>query len=141
MRPNFNYQKQSAGFALIAAIFLVVVVGLAITYMQRLSSNQADVNIQAVQNARALQAAQSGLDWGVYRIVNGRNCAANTNFNLDQISTGINVTVTCTSMTYAEAGVNNGVTIYTVISTAEQGALGTADYVYKRMQASIEIPN
>ena len=49
MRPNLSYQKQSAGFALIAAIFLVVVVGLAITYMQRLSSNQADINIQAVQ--------------------------------------------------------------------------------------------
>lgn len=141
MRPNLSYQKQSAGFALIAAIFLVVVVGLAITYMQRLSSNQADVNIQAVQNTRALQAAQSGLDWGVYQIVNGTNCAASTNFTLDQISAGMNVTVVCSEKKYDEAGVTKGVTVYTITSTAEQGTLGTPDYSYKKMQASIEIPS
>jgi MSHA biogenesis protein MshP len=132
---HLNVQKQSAGFALIAAVFLIVVVSLVIVYLQRLSASQNQVNIVAAQSARAQQAAQSGLEWGAYRLSQqSLSCANSSVFTLNAIATGMQVTVECAMRTYV-----GGIDLYTLTSTAEQGALGNPDYVFKRLRASAEI--
>ena len=158
-----SHHQQSAGFALVAAIFLIVVVGLLIVYLQRLSSNQANVNAQAAQNARALQAAQSGLEWGVYTLFQAnvanpatvpavcRNTINPTavlpipltpendpRLALGLISGEVRVAVGCVLQNYTETGVT--VRLFTLTATAQQGAdLNSPDYAFKRVTATIEI--
>lgn len=138
---HLNRKKQSAGFALIAAVFLIVVVGLVIVYMQRLSSGQASINAVAVQNARAQQAALSGLEWGVYRAWNAQACPA-ASTDLADIS-GFSVRVICSSTAYAEAGATT--ILFTIDSRAQLGsnfsspALTNPDYVFKRIRATVEV--
>jgi hypothetical protein len=57
-------------------MFLIIVVALVIAAMSRLSSAQHGTNSLAIQQARAYQAARSGLDWGITQAINAGNCAA-----------------------------------------------------------------
>jgi MSHA biogenesis protein MshP len=85
-----------AGFSLISAIFLLVVLaGLGVAMVTISTVQQHDTALD-VQGVRAYQAARAGIEWGVYRYVNG-SCQANNNFTPPGDSfTGFVVSVSCT---------------------------------------------
>ena len=62
-------RRNQRGFLLMAAVFLVVVVGAFIGYLATQSNVQELTSIDDLQSARALQAARAGLEWGAYTII------------------------------------------------------------------------
>ena len=64
--PRARYQR---GFALIGALVLVVVLAGLAAYAVSISSTHQIGNALDIQGSRALQAARSGMDWGIARVV------------------------------------------------------------------------
>ena len=60
--------KFPRGFAIVSAIFILVVLSVLGAAMVSLSTSQHLGSAQDVQGARAYQAARSGVEWGLYQV-------------------------------------------------------------------------
>jgi MSHA biogenesis protein MshP len=120
-------RSMQQGFALIPALFLIVVLGALALVAIRVSTGQQQAVIMALEERRALAAAQSGVEWGAYQSENG-SCAASTTLNLSEAAlNAFTVIVTCTATTFA-----NGANIsYVLNSTATTGTYGQPGYVHR----------
>lgn len=128
--------SRQAGFTLIAAIFLLVVVAVLVVYIANIRVVQQTTLLYGVQGARANQAARSGIEWGIHQsIVNGI-CAASTSFT-NAAFTGFNIEVQCNRTTHTEGAV--AIDTYSLIAIASSGSYGSLDYVQRRIQASVSI--
>ena len=58
------------GFAILSAIFVLVVLAALGAYVVTISSAQHMGSALDIEGSRALQAARSGMDWGIARVVN-----------------------------------------------------------------------
>ncbi len=129
--------KQQAGFSLIIAIFILVILSLLGTYMVNLSAVQQTTSVYALQGARAYQTAKAGIEWSIAIIHSGASCsdinsAAALNFTgLD----GFSVTLSCSQETYTE-NVNNLI-VYKIKAVAGYGAYTSNDYVSRSIEISI----
>ena len=91
------------GFAIISAIFIVVVLALLGAFAVSISTMQHISSALDIQSARVLHAARTGLEWGAYKVTrNGASpsCSATVSNALPATATsmtGITVTVTCDS--------------------------------------------
>lgn len=107
--------KNSGGFALFSAIFILVVLAALGAFILNISSSQQIGSALDVQGVRAYQAARAGVEWGLYRQLQGGSCVATTNFVPTAATlAGFTVSVTCVGTPDA----NGGPTIYTVTATA-----------------------
>jgi MSHA biogenesis protein MshP len=144
------------GFALVAAIFLLVVIAAMGAFAVSLSANAHTTGAVAVMGARAYEAARAGVEWAAYQVrdpnstlapgaTNLPACFATpTTLALPAAMGSFTVQVTCTrfpaigaSPNYHEEGDKRS-TYYLVTSTASAGVLGSADYVERRLEARIE---
>lgn len=135
MRP----EQHQGGFALVAALFLMIVIALLVAAMSRLSTDQHSGSSLTIQQARAYQAARAGLEWGIARSLNSGGCASGTpslaGTNLEEFA----VTVTCQARGPYSEGAR---TLQIVLLTAEasNGLPGARfDYAFRRVQAQIEV--
>ncbi|MCP3673179.1 MAG: pilus assembly protein MshP [Gammaproteobacteria bacterium] len=130
-------KKNSQGFMLVAVIFIITVLAVAVVFLQRISNVAVATNVLAMQGARAMQAAQAGAEWGIYQATLG-NCAGSTTFSLtEQSLTGFNVTVNCTSLNITEQSIP--VTMYFLTVSAEYGTLGTTpEYASRKISLTVE---
>ncbi len=130
--------REQTGFTLIAAIFLLVVVAALIVYVTSIRVVQQTTLVYGVQGARALQAARSGIEWGIYQsIVNGA-CAASASFTpADPALDGFNIEVQCGSSVHTE-GVTP-ITTYRLTAIARAGSFGSLDYVQRRLRATVSL--
>jgi MSHA biogenesis protein MshP len=130
MRP----EQHQGGFALVAALFLMIVIALLVAAMSRLSTDQHSGSSLTIQQARAYQAARAGLEWDIARSLNsGTPSLAGT--NLAEFA----VTVTCQARGPYTEGAR---TLQIVLLTAEasNGLPGARfDYAFRRVQAQIEV--
>lgn len=107
--------KRLRGFAILTAIFILVVLAMLGAFIASISSSQQIGSALDVQGARAYQAARAGIEWGAYRQLRDGSCAAAANFAPAAATlAGFTVTVTCA----ATADANGGPTVFTVTSTA-----------------------
>lgn len=68
------------GFSLVSAIFLLVVLaGLGVA-MVNVSTVQHTSSALDAQGGRAYQAARAGIEWGLFRLIQGSSCAAQQSF-------------------------------------------------------------
>lgn len=126
---------QQGGFALVAAIFLVVVLALLGIFLVRVSGVQNQTVNVALLGARAFEAARTGIEWGAFQALNAASCTTTT-LNLTEGGlNGFDVDVTCTSSTHSETG--DTYDIYLIEAVASDGTYGTPDYVSRRMQATV----
>lgn len=124
------------GFAIVAAIFLVVVLAALGAFMLTFSSVQHITSAQDVQGTRAYQAARTGIEWGAYQVLINSSCPSPTSLIPGGTQAGFSVTVQCAPFgPYTEGG--NTVNMYQITSTASQGTLGSATYVERQLQATI----
>lgn len=126
-----------AGFTLITAIFLLVVVASLSVYIISLRSVQQQTLVYGVQGARAMQAARAGIEWGIYQSIVNMNCSATSPAFSGAgaaIST-FSIVVGCTSSTHQEGATN--IVTYQLTSVATTGTYGTLDYVSRRLQATV----
>lgn len=67
--PQLGYQKQS-GSMLLVVVFMAVVLGLLVTAMGSFIADSSQKTSVEVRATRALMAAQSGLEYGFYKVGN-----------------------------------------------------------------------
>jgi len=142
MRPNLNSKSNQKGVALIAVIFIMIVVGSAIGVMVKFASiNQADFD-QSLQITRAELAAKSALAWGIYHAKNDDDCSnarlpdtANPTDTMTLSAfTGFEMTVSCILNEY-----NGGISIMKITATSQFGNDASAnDYVWRSISATVE---
>jgi MSHA biogenesis protein MshP len=127
--------RRQRGFALVVAIFLLVVLASLGVYIVKISGVQhATVNI-ALQGSRAFEAARTGIEWGAFQALDSGACTTST-LNLTEAGLdGFDVDVTCTVTSHTETGTTFN--LYVIEVEARAGAYGTPDYVSRRMQASV----
>lgn len=109
------------GFALMAALFIIVTLAAIGVYLLTISTGQVAAATQDEQSARAYQAARTGVEWGAYQVLRnsavgfGATCttagAASQTLSLGAFGTGSATVgyfaeVNCSRIaTEAEAGV------------------------------------
>jgi MSHA biogenesis protein MshP len=118
------------GFALIPALFLIVVLGALAVVAIRVGTGQQQAVTMSLQQARALSAAQTGIEWGAYQALAlggiGGSCVVSTTLTLTEAALkGFSVIVTCTDVT--PPGATNK--YYVLNSAATSGLYGQPGYV------------
>jgi len=139
------------GFGAIAAIVvLVLLAGLAAAVVRLSSSQQAGAAMH-IDSARAAQAAQAGIEWGLYQALRNSSCSASTTLDLST-DLGMRVTVGCSVNNYNEgqdtAGATQGRRVYTIDAVAcnastcpDATRAVTAHYVERRRQVHAVHPS
>jgi MSHA biogenesis protein MshP len=132
------------GFALVTAIFILVVLAALGGFIATVSTTQHAGSALDVMSARAYQASRAGLEWGLFQALQPvAACAATTDIgNLN----GVAVTVTCTAVASGNAVEAGLGTIYRITSIACSPAIGTncpgsaasRGYVERRLTALVE---
>ena len=138
MSADLRPIRRESGSALVAAMFLLVVVGALGIFAARLQANQQQGATLQLQEYRASLAAQAGLEYWSYHLGHGNAglCPA-VPATRSQVVTfyGFAVTATCSSI-----ATGTGSVVYIVTSDAQAGAFGTPDFVRRsatrQMQSS-----
>ncbi len=135
-KPSMAFPpRRQRGFALVVAIFLLVVLASLGVFIVKVSSIQHQTVNIALLGARAFAAARAGVEWGVFRALDASSCTTTT-LNLTEGGlAGFDVEVTCSSSSHTETG--NTYNLYVIDVEARAGAYGNPDYVSRRMQASV----
>ena len=128
--------RRQRGFALVVAIFLLVVLASLGVYIVKISGVQhATVNI-ALLGARAFEAARTGIEWGAFQALDSGACPADMTLNLTEGGlNGFAVEVECTTSSHTETGTTYNLFVIDVV--ASSGLYGQPDYVSRRMKASV----
>ena len=124
-----------AGFAAIAAIFLVVVLAALGAFMVTFSNTQQLTSAQDLQGTRAYWAARAGLEWGIGSVIATPVCPTSpTTLTIDSFS----VVITCTKLTYTEALATPNIFQFTSIAHSAGATVGSVGYIERSLSASIE---
>jgi MSHA biogenesis protein MshP len=110
--------KKHRGFGAIAAMVVVVFLGVLAAAMMKIGVSQHTNSAQDVLSARAWQAARAGTEWGLYQALRNNACTAGTTLDLSSAN-GFRVTVSCSAKTYNEGeipGATGGVQTVTVFT-------------------------
>jgi len=128
-----DYQAQR-GFAIVAAIFLLVVLAALGTFMLTFFNTQQLTSAQDIQGSRAYWAARAGIEWALGKIkATSVWPICPSSFSVD----GFTVTVTCEREAYLEGPASK--TIYRIASTAKAGgSVGGPGYIERNLTATIE---
>ena len=166
-KPSIHSRTGPRGFAIVSAIFILVVLAALGAFIVSVSTGQQVGLALDLQGVRAYQAARAGIEWGVYRVQatpaynfsygtpavavgsanpNTRLCPASPTSFVPAAPTlaGFTVTVTCLATVDL---VNGGPTVYTLQSTAcnrpAAGACPPAapapgtDYIERRIEVTL----
>jgi len=126
--------RNQAGFTLVQAIFILVVLAFLGVVMMRLSGLQSSTSVFALQGAKAYQAARSGLEWGAARARAGASCNSAGSMTIE----GFAVTVNCANASFVESGVTT--TVSSINATAIFGTWGSPDYISRRLEMKVALP-
>jgi MSHA biogenesis protein MshP len=122
------------GFALVPALFLMVVLGLLAVIGVRVGVGQQQTVTMSLLQARALAAARAGIEWGAYRALNG-SCAGSTTLNLTEASlNGFAVVVTCAATSFPNGSATGH--SYSIAATATTGTYGQPGYTRRMMSGT-----
>lgn len=136
-------QKQQ-GVALVAAIFLLVVLAALGVYLVQMAGTQRATALFALQGARAYHAAKSAVEFGVHQVSNNAAaaCGATTSSPVSQTISfsegglqGFNAAVTCEYTRHDENG--DCFNVYVIDVQASRGTYGTANYVSRQLQTTV----
>jgi len=128
--------KRQAGFSIVMAIFILVVMGMLGGYMVKLSGVQHATSTYAIQGARAYQAARAGIGWAVSRISTGEGDCGDIVSSLSFADiNGFTVNLTCSPQLFSE-GTDNLV-VYKIVALSEFGSYNSASYISRKVEVSI----
>lgn len=129
--------KKQAGFSIVMAIFILVVLSLLGGYMVKLSGVQHATSSFAIQGSRAYQAARAGISWSVARLSATGDCNDITSASPMSFTdiNGFSVTLGCNIDTEFEAAKDLG--IYQLTALSQSGAYNSANYISRNIELSI----
>ena len=146
------FPERQRGFALVSAIFLLVVLAALGGFIATISTTQHIGSALDVSGARAYQAARAGTEWGLSQVVNApHTCTPST--DIATVGT-MAVTVTCTQIapvfpSTAGSTVETGLgAIFNITATACNMPTGTTcpgttaspNYVERQITVLVENP-
>jgi MSHA biogenesis protein MshP len=105
--------------------------------MVYLSGVQKQTANDAIQGARAYQAARAGIEWSIATINNGGNCTqinAQTALTFAGL-TNFPVTLNCTGSSYSEGNTNGY--IYNITSLSQYDSYTAGDYAAREISIYI----
>ena len=125
------------GFALVAALVLLVILGSAGAAMLRMTGVQQAGSSITILGARAHWAARSGIEWALHEATATGTCPApSTTLDLvEGVLAGFQVTVVCSETNHYEGSVLRKSLV--LRSEARFGAPGSRDHVYRQIQAAV----
>jgi len=134
---------KNTGFALVSALFVVVILSLIGAYIVSISALTRSSTNLTMQGVKAYYAARSGLEWGTFMVTNGAgpyNCPTSpTTLNLTQGGlTGLTVTINCAANSYTEAGTTYK--IFQLSAQGQYGAVGSAGYASRILYTTVVQP-
>jgi len=135
MRTLNRPGRREGGAALVAAVFLLVVLAGLAVYAVRIGVMQQQTVTAALRAAQAFHAAKSGIAWAAHRALNGGGCGAATLNFAEGGTSGFDVSVQCAETAHPEGGAM--LNVYVIDVLAESGVYGGPDYVSRRLQAKI----
>jgi MSHA biogenesis protein MshP len=139
VKKRYSQRSKSSGFTLVAALFLIVVVAALGAFAVRISLGQQQTVNLALLSARALSAANSGIEFGAYRALNASSCASAT-LNLGEAGlSGFTVAVTCVATAHTVNGAP--LTTYRIDATASLGTYGRPEFVSRHVYATFSSVN
>lgn len=128
--------KKVKGFTLVAAVFILIILGLLSAFIIGISATTRTTATSAIAGANSYFAAYSGLEWGINRTLALVSCPSTTNLSLTQGSlSGYTVNVSCTQESFTENPLT--ITIHTLTSKATTGTIGSKDYSSREMKITI----
>ena len=133
--------RREAGFSLVSAVFLLVVLTAAGAVMVRLGGVQRTTTSFALLGPKAYHAAHSAVEWNVHQalFVPGScpvGVTTTTSFNLTEGGLqNFRATVECTAEIHTQAGAP--ATVYRITALGEYGSFGDRDYVSRRLEVTI----
>jgi len=132
------------GFALAAAIFVMVVFGALGAYMMGMLGTQLETAPLQLLGARAYQSARAGLEWGVYQALNNPVAACGaaedspvaTAFSLTEGSlSGFDLRVECSYRRFEEGG--ECFNVYSLSVQSERGGYGERGYASRTLRGQV----
>lgn len=132
-------RPHSGGFAMVSAIFLMVVLALLGALMVTMSNTQQTSAARDTLGTRAYYAARAGLEWGAYQALQAGSCAASSTPAPLATATGFSVVVACSASGPHDEG-GTSVTLYQITATASTGTLGRHDHAERQLQAVLSSP-
>lgn len=134
LKPQAPCQR---GFAIVSAIFLLVVLVALGAFMLTFSNTQQATSAQDIQGSRALSAARSGMQWAIGSLSGATDCTPvnppTGNFTLD----GFAINVTCAVNTYTE-GIDTPRIFRITVTASGGGAVGNLAYVERQVSSFVE---
>ena len=122
------------GMAMIAALFMIIVVAAFGAFALRIGGNQQETAKLQLQGNRAFAAAFSGLEWASDRAFNGGNCLANAVIPYN----GFTLTVTCTVTANHATSAGANFQVYDLRATAQSTAgYGSPDFVQRTLERRV----
>jgi MSHA biogenesis protein MshP len=119
--------KAERGFALVTAIFVLLMVTTVGMVLLRGSQYASGEGLLLGLHQRAEIASQTGLDWASYRIRRSGNCL-NSTLNLNQGALkGFSVRLRCTRTVHGAGAAAR--TVFNLDALARFGSYGRPDYV------------
>ena len=130
------------GVALIAAIFLVVIIGAGVVLLSILSVRNSQQTTQNLLQIRAQLSVEAALEYGVQSLVQADNCNTYDPSNdvvlvIDAYPNFV-IKLSCVQNNYVGPP-SQIVSIMTLNTTAEWGSPDDADYVWAESEATIEL--
>jgi len=132
-------KKYQRGFALVSAIFLLVVIAALGLFAVTVSTTQQQGSAMDVLGSRAYQSAKAGIEWSIYQITKGgATCATLVQPTMPagtQLSV-FAVAVVCSSTgPYTDGAAT--FSVYQLTSTATTGVVGSSGYFERQLQVTI----
>lgn len=141
--------RPSRGIALPAMVFVLVIVGLILAAGLRLLAQAQTGQTLALQSARALLAAKSGGEWGLWQVSDPDGalalpgdtpppCFASRTLTLPAPLADLPVSVSCTREPATGATDDGGLKLasYRIVAQVSVGTAGSADHVLRRFEAA-----
>ncbi len=134
--------RRQRGFALVSAVFLLVVIAALGAFAVRINSNQqhnADLDLAML---RADAAVQSGIQYAATRLSSAPDCnTSGLNGQSLPLPQGYNVILACASPPNPPQVVNGVlVNVFSVTAIATRGQYGSPDFVSRQRTVRITTP-
>lgn len=136
-RRSFHASRAHGGFALIAALFLIVVLAALGAFAVRINNAQQSGTDLELLGARARFAAQAAVEYAARRLEQANTCNAVTP-NPPALANNMNVTIACQqTSTHTVNGLTRNV--YSLDVRATSGVYGAPDFVSRRVRVRVMI--
>ena len=109
--------EQSAGFALISAIFLLVTLSALGAFIAVVTTNAHMASALDLATVRTYYAARAGIEWGAAQTTNPAFCAANPSSNIGALD-GVSISVVCATVAAGDSVEQGLGRIHAITATA-----------------------